>query len=207
MSIFIRTDENGRRVAAFGFYAGYAGTALALISWAHQVLNPGVTQGPVPTFDNAEALRDYVKSSLDPAIQANGGQKPRVIVIGALGRCGSGAVKFCREAGLPDESIVKWDMAETAVGGPFAEIPAVSHLLQVEIQCHFFVRNSPLTYLGLVRCLCQLRISWLDTCAPLRHLRLPQPCRQASPRHLRRQLRPQQRQQPHPRLLHVDLFR
>lgn len=52
----------------------------------------------------------------------NNGKAPRVIVIGALGRCGKGAVDFCREVGIPEESIIKWDMAETAVGGPFKEI-------------------------------------------------------------------------------------
>ena len=41
------------------------------------------------------------------------------VVIGALGRCGSGAVKLCDQLGL---EVSKWDMAETASGGPFPEI-------------------------------------------------------------------------------------
>jgi saccharopine dehydrogenase (NAD+, L-lysine-forming) len=32
---------NGRRVAAYGYYAGFAGSAVALHVWAHQILNPG----------------------------------------------------------------------------------------------------------------------------------------------------------------------
>lgn len=119
-------DENNRRIAAFGYYAGYAGTAIAFMSWAHQVLHPGVTQGAVPLFESAPALIQHVKSVLEPAIRANNGQPPRVIVIGALGRCGKGAVDFCREAGLGEESILKWDLAETAKGGPFKEIPESS---------------------------------------------------------------------------------
>lgn len=47
------------------------------------------------------------------------GRMPQVIVIGALGRCGSGAVAALRKAGVPEEKILKWDMAETAPGGPF----------------------------------------------------------------------------------------
>jgi len=43
-------------------------------------------------------------------------------VIGALGRCGRGAVDLCQQAGIPDDHILKWDMAETAKGGPFSEI-------------------------------------------------------------------------------------
>lgn len=45
-----------------------------------------------------------------------------MLVIGALGRCGRGAVDLCLKAGIPTENVLKWDMAETAKGGPFAEI-------------------------------------------------------------------------------------
>ena len=88
------------------------------------------------------------------------GKKIKVLVIGALGRCGRGAVDFFRKVGLDEwvaivtstrscfcrsrgfgfgsseeseislwpcfrdlrDDIVKWDMAETAKGGPFKEI-------------------------------------------------------------------------------------
>ncbi|KAG8407049.1 Saccharopine dehydrogenase, variant 2 [Metarhizium acridum] len=119
------TDQNGRRVAAFGYWAGYSGAAIALLSWAHQVLNPGVTQGPVPVFDNVSVLVQHIKSAIEPAIRINGGQSPRIMVIGALGRCGKGAVDFCLAAGLGQDAILQWDMAETSRGGPFAEIAAV----------------------------------------------------------------------------------
>jgi len=54
--------------------------------------------------------------------RVEGGRLPRVIVIGALGRCGSGAVDLCRRAGVPEEKLLKWDLEETKVGGPFREI-------------------------------------------------------------------------------------
>lgn len=114
------TDENGRRVAAFGYWAGYAGVAIALLSWAHQITHPGTPQGPVPVFDSADDLIAHVKSALQPAISANQGVYPRAIVIGALGRCGKGAIDMCEAAGVT--SILKWDMAETAPGGPFREV-------------------------------------------------------------------------------------
>lgn len=116
------TDGDGRRVAAFGYWAGYAGAAIALLSWAHQVLNPGSAQGPVLPFDSASDLTRHVKSTCKPALSAQGDRYPRVIVIGALGRCGKGAVDFCRSAGIPEASILQWDMAETRRGGPFPEI-------------------------------------------------------------------------------------
>lgn len=114
------TDANGRRVAAFGYWAGYAGVAIALLSWAHQILHPGSALGPVPVFDSAADLISHVKSALEPALQANQGVYPRVIVIGALGRCGKGAIDLCEAAGVTN--ILKWDLAETRPGGPFPEV-------------------------------------------------------------------------------------
>lgn len=118
------TGEDGRRIAAFGYWAGYAGAAIALIAWAHQLLQPGVDQGPVPPFDSAPALTDHVKSAMAASIGINGGQHPRIIIIGALGRCGKGALDFCLGVGIPREYILEWDMEETSRGGPFQEVAA-----------------------------------------------------------------------------------
>jgi saccharopine dehydrogenase (NAD+, L-lysine forming) len=107
------TDESGRRVAAFGYHAGYAGAALAIEAWAWQLNNP--SSKPLP------GVKPYANQDLLLG-EAKAGRKPRVLVIGALGRCGSGAVDLCRQAGIPEDSILKWDMEETAKGGPFTEI-------------------------------------------------------------------------------------
>jgi saccharopine dehydrogenase (NAD+, L-lysine-forming) len=115
------TNENGQRVAAFSYWAGYSGAAIAYISWAHQILNPETVQGPLPIFESAPALANHVKSILGAAVSANK-RHPRIIVIGALGRCGKGVIDFCRTVDIPEESILKWDMAETSHGGPFKEI-------------------------------------------------------------------------------------
>ncbi|KZZ95504.1 saccharopine dehydrogenase [Moelleriella libera RCEF 2490] len=114
------TDERGVRVAAFGVAAGFAGTALALLSWAHQILRPGVPQGPVPIFDSATALTDHVRAQVEAATAENNNEPPRLIVIGALGRCGKGAITAAEAIGVSD--ILKWDLAETKKGGPFPEI-------------------------------------------------------------------------------------
>lgn len=118
------TDANGRRVAAFGYHAGFAGAALALQVWAWQKRTGGTGEDypAVKPYPNETALLTEVKEQLSAAVQLNGGKYPRVIVIGALGRCGSGAVDAASKAGVPDENILKWDMAETASGGPFPEI-------------------------------------------------------------------------------------
>ncbi|RMY29864.1 hypothetical protein D0866_08394 [Hortaea werneckii] len=114
-------DENGRRVAAFGYHAGFAGAALALMTWAWQLTHgkdeplPGVTP-----YENESLLIKDVKEAVESG-KAKAGHLPRVLVIGALGRCGRGAVDLCVKAGLED--IIKWDLPETsAKSGPYQEI-------------------------------------------------------------------------------------
>lgn len=111
-------NEQGRRVAAFGYHAGFAGAALALEAWAWQLTQPACKPFPsVSSYPNEDSLIADVKNAIEGT-----GKVPRVIVIGALGRCGTGAVDMCLKAGIPTESVLKWDMAETAKGGPFQEI-------------------------------------------------------------------------------------
>ncbi len=115
-------DDRSRRVAAFGYHAGFAGAALALEVWAWQLTHPASEPFPgVSSYPNEDALIVDVKKAIAEG-KAKSGKDPRVLVIGALGRCGSGAVDLCLRAGVPSENVLKWDMAETAKGGPFPEI-------------------------------------------------------------------------------------
>ncbi len=122
LDIEFLTDERGRRVAAFGYHAGFAGAALALQTWAWQLTHPSSEPFPgVSSYPNEDALIADVKKAIALG-KKQSGRNPRVMVIGALGRCGSGAVDMCLRAGVPTENVLKWDMAETAKGGPFSEI-------------------------------------------------------------------------------------
>ncbi|VVT58348.1 uncharacterized protein SAPINGB_P006161 [Magnusiomyces paraingens] len=112
-------DDNGRRVAAFGFHAGFAGAAIGIKDWAfRQTHSDEESLGAIEPFPYEHLLVEDVKKNLAAA----GKTLPKVLVIGALGRCGSGAVDLCRKAGIPEENIIKWDIAETSKGGPFQEI-------------------------------------------------------------------------------------
>ncbi|ROW11257.1 hypothetical protein VMCG_01421 [Cytospora schulzeri] len=119
---FLADPNTGRRVAAFGYHAGFAGAALALENWAWQLTHPASEPLPsVSSYPNENELISDVKKVLAEG-EKKVGRLPRVIVIGALGRCGSGAVDMCLRAGVPEENILKWDIAETSKGGPFKEI-------------------------------------------------------------------------------------
>lgn len=106
------TDDRGRRVAAFGYWAGYAGAAVTLLAYAAQAR--GMTCPPLRRFDSKADLLECVRSEL-------AGACPSVLVVGALGRVGTGASDLCRAAGA---HVIGWDMAETAHGGPFPQILA-----------------------------------------------------------------------------------
>ncbi|MDO5631170.1 MAG: saccharopine dehydrogenase [Paracoccus sp. (in: a-proteobacteria)] len=108
-------DDTGRRLAAFGYWAGYAGAAVSLMAWAAQ--QRGGICGPVHAYTGKELLLDDLRARLDAVPRP----RPRAIVIGALGRVGSGASDLLREMGV---ATTRWDMAETAHGGPFPEILA-----------------------------------------------------------------------------------
>jgi saccharopine dehydrogenase (NAD+, L-lysine forming) len=143
-------DEAGRRVAAFGYWAGYAGAAVALQCWAAQ--QQGGIAGPVHRYGGrAELLADL------GAMLAGLG-RPRAIIIGALGRVGTGAADLCGALGVP---VTRWDMAETAGGGPFPEVLAHEIFLNCILArpgCPVFVPASALagpralTVIGDIAC-------------------------------------------------------
>ncbi len=106
-------DEDGRRVAAFGYWAGFAGAAVTLKAWLAQ--QAGGICGPVSTYPGKDALLAELAGELGDL------PRPSALVIGALGRVGSGAADLCEAMGV---AVTRWDMEETASGGPFGEILA-----------------------------------------------------------------------------------
>ncbi len=86
-------DDDGRRLAAFGFWAGYLGAALAVLQHRGRL--------PAPLVPTA-------KEELDALLP--GGEEFTALVIGALGRSGRGACEAVRVAGVEP---TRWDLAET----------------------------------------------------------------------------------------------
>lgn len=72
------------------------------MTWAWQLTHgkdeplPGVTP-----YENEDLLINDVKKAIAEG-KAKAGRLPRVLVIGALGRCGRGAVDLCVKAGCED---------------------------------------------------------------------------------------------------------
>lgn len=89
-------DDTGRRLAAFGFWAGYLGAALAVLQHRGRLVAP---------------LTPTSKEELDTTLQPAAGDAGfTALVIGALGRSGQGARAAFATAGIGPTS---WDLAET----------------------------------------------------------------------------------------------
>lgn len=98
------------------------------------------THSQVPALDyyaDSDALVEDIKKDI-----ARAGRSPTVIVIGALGRCGKGAIDLAIRSGVPRENIAEWDLQETKVGGPFS---AIGHY-DIFVNCIYLSRPIPPFY-------------------------------------------------------------
>ena len=89
-------DDNGRRLAAFGFWAGYLGAALAVLQHRGRLVAP-----------LTPSSREELDDTLRPAARD---EEFTALVIGALGRSGRGARVALHTAGIEPTC---WDLAET----------------------------------------------------------------------------------------------
>ncbi|WP_405775359.1 saccharopine dehydrogenase [Streptomyces sp. NBC_00859] len=89
------TADTGQRLAAFGYWAGYVGAALAVLHRRRRLETP---------------LRPTDLGTLD-ALLTEPGTTGSALVVGALGRSGRGACDALERAGFTP---TRWDMAETA---------------------------------------------------------------------------------------------
>ena len=103
----------GKRVAAFGYWAGYAGAAVTISCWISQKTNkrPKV----FTTYRDKNSLDEQIKGELE-----NSKLLPRnAIVIGSLGRVGSGVIDLCKKMNI---ETTEWDIKETTTKKNFSEI-------------------------------------------------------------------------------------
>ncbi|MBL4680369.1 MAG: saccharopine dehydrogenase [Pseudomonadales bacterium] len=124
-------DDNNRRVAAFGYWAGFAGAASAVMVWCGQQADCKPPLDKLQSYANVNILLEELAAKLNVYQR-----KPSMVVIGALGRSGSGAVDLAEKLSL---KVSKWDMAETASGGPFPELQQHS----IFVNCILATKDCP----------------------------------------------------------------
>ena len=111
-------DDEGRRVAAFGYWAGFAGCAVGLKAWAGQQLGHSPVVDPLTPYRTKDELVRELRDDLTRA-ERIAGRQPTVMIVGAKGRVGTGAGDLADSLGI---SVTRWDLEETSGGGPFREI-------------------------------------------------------------------------------------
>ena len=101
-------DDRGRRAAAFGYWAGWMGAALAL--WRHLAREQNRDAPPLPLPLRSFAGRDAVIAEIE-RLAAGAAALPRCLVVGAKGRSGTGATDALKTIGC---AVTEWDIEETA---------------------------------------------------------------------------------------------
>mgnify|MGYP001157043477 CR=1 FL=1 len=112
------TDAEGKRVAAFGHYAGFAGAAVALNIWLAKMNMDLNSNYKFPSTTNKTEIWSILNKDLTKYVSKNN-EKPGVIIIGAHGRVGKGAKELFNSLAIQTKD---WDLEETSSGGPFPEI-------------------------------------------------------------------------------------
>ena len=124
-------DDDGRRVAAFGHWAGFAGAAVANLAWCGRYSTELLELASLTAYKDKGALIESCRRQLNTCSSI-----PKVMVIGSAGRCGAGATELFRELGV---ELTLWDLEETRAGGPFEEI--LEH--DVLVNCVFVSKPIP----------------------------------------------------------------
>ena len=126
------TQDTGKRVAAFGYWAGFAGAYVTLKVWISQLKKEECP--PLSAFNDKRKLLKDISNEINSIKTL-----PSAIVIGSLGRVGTGVCDFCEESSL---NIKKWDLVETSSGGPFPEV--LNH--EILFNCVVATPNTPVFF-------------------------------------------------------------
>ncbi|MGF1703240.1 saccharopine dehydrogenase [Photobacterium makurazakiensis] len=123
-------DELGKRVSAFGYWAGYVGAAIGLSGFIHHLQ----CKDDYPAVSSYPDRSQYLAALSEQV--AGLSEQPRVLVIGQFGRCGRGALDLFADLGVEADG---WDIEETKAGGPFIAINDYDIL----VNCAYLAEGTP----------------------------------------------------------------
>ncbi|KAL6069914.1 Saccharopine dehydrogenase [Balamuthia mandrillaris] len=151
-------DEQGKRVASFSHAAGKVGMGLGLLCWAYQRLGEGgagVLPPQLKPYESYDDLCAHARELVEAAAVKSGGERPSVLVMGAAGRSGTGAVTISKKVGVTP---VEWDRKHTQGGGPFPQL-LQHHIFANCIYLDPTVRVPPFLTTDLLRNSAERRLS------------------------------------------------
>ena len=97
-------NEDERRVAAFGYWAGYVGAGLGLLGLAHYKKETKAFPQATPFANKDDFIATIQSAFADDLAQLN------AMVMGASGRCGTGATDLLNAVGIVNKTL--WDIDE-----------------------------------------------------------------------------------------------
>lgn len=129
-------DENAKRVAAFGYWAGFVGAGVGLEILLKQFLSQDLTKYQLTSYKNQSHFLDYLRELLEQVEAKKISTAPliKALIIGACGRCGTGATDLLKALNIQPSL---WGKKDTQGRGLFKEI-LDHHLL---LNC-VFIKNS-----------------------------------------------------------------
>ncbi|MBE8221764.1 MAG: saccharopine dehydrogenase [Bdellovibrionales bacterium] len=158
-------DENFKRVAAFGYWAGFVGAGVGLEILLKQFLSQDLTKYKLKYYKNKSYFLDHLKNLLkqveDKKIVTSNVIK--TLVIGANGRCGTGATDLLKSLNIQPSL---WGPKDTKGRGLFKEI-LEHHLL---LNCVFIKKSIPafldIDFLNQQNSECKLKVISDVSCDP-----------------------------------------
>ena len=125
-------DNEKQRVAAFGYYAGVAGAAIALMIWAMKKQGKSAPYHIPRLYMNENEMIDDIHKMFHLV-----GAKPSVLIIGAKGRSGLGASYLIRRLGI---QAVHWERKHTQNKNLNQQISQ----FEVMLNCIFVDESTPI---------------------------------------------------------------
>lgn len=158
-------DKNNKRIAAFGYWAGFVGAAVGLEILLKQLLSQDLTKHQLTSYKNQNYLLDHLKELLRQVEvkKISKASLTKVLIIGARGRCGTGATNLLKTLNIQPNL---WGLKDTMGRGLFKEI-LEHHLL---LNCVFVKSNiSPfldIDFLNQQTSGCKLKVISDVSCDP-----------------------------------------
>ena len=144
-------DSNGRRLIAFGFFAGFIGAGLALLQYAEKLKGGKLTK--LKYWNSSQELINQISSYTIPV-------NLQVCVIGPNGRCGQGAkalldkigIKYVQLCSLDDKNnLESYDIVINCISltgniGTWydSNTPFYKSTVIVDVSCDYTSSNNPI---------------------------------------------------------------
>ena len=138
-------NDQGIRLFSFGRYAGFVGAALGIKKWISKQLNTDFYTNYQSKY-TANQLSTQIKTEFINSKLC----QPHVLIIGANGKCGRGAIDLLDKASITN--VTKWDLADTkGKNGPFDKILDFDIFINCVAINHSGIPNPSLTLNSLKR--------------------------------------------------------